>query len=190
MLPGDALSSEPVLGQFIGAAALGGTRVTDYADGPVAIQDVSQGLRAKVWTARVISSQVVELSAPGVAPIVIVREPNITDVSVGFDQNGYLTIVWVANNVTKFRWFDSSAGQTVTSEFTGWLTPKIALDDYRIANAATSDVVLTYIRNGNLYYRQQRDRYGVERLLAEGNFLQIETFGMTDKQRLQWRLRG
>jgi hypothetical protein len=54
-----------------------------------------------------------------------------------------------------------------------------------------SDVILTYIRDGALYVRVQRERFLTERLIAadiQGS-TRIWHFGMNNKLRLQWELR-
>jgi hypothetical protein len=52
---------------------------------------------------------------------------------------------------------------------------------------ALNDVILFYIKDGALFYRQQRDRYGVERRLCDcpNTTIRIERVSMNTLNRLQ-----
>jgi hypothetical protein len=188
-LPDDTLSSTPVPGSFIGAAAQPITRAVDYEDGPSAIRDPVNGLNFQQWRARIFNNNQILVSAPNTPEYVFHSGPAITDVSIAFDQNANLYCVYVQQGTTYLYWFDTIANDNVTTNYgTTWVTPKITLDDKRATQNARSDVILTYVRDGKLYYRQQRDRFQIERLLDDGPIVGIEKFGKNDGYRLQWLL--
>jgi hypothetical protein len=88
--------------------------------------------------------------------------PGITEFSFSFDQNMRLAIAFVQDGVAKLRWFDSVPGQTVITEYPSAITPRVVLDDKRFTQTSASDIIFAYMRNGDLYYRQQRDRFQTE----------------------------
>jgi hypothetical protein len=53
-----------------------------------------------------------------------------------------------------------------------------------------TDIILAYIRDNTLYYRQQRDRYGIERTLRTGLFdsVKLRNIGMARNYRLYFEL--
>jgi hypothetical protein len=193
MMPGDSLSLSPVPRPFIGARSLPITPIVDYEDGGIAINDASQGLLYQRWRAILFRpgepDSYVQLDAREVEPFTLVELPNVTEISISFDQLMRPTLAFVRNGVAYLRWFDSVPGEYVTDEIgAGILTPRVTMDDKRfIASEGyqLSDVILAYIRNGNLYYRQQRDRFTIERLLAE-NVKPLIKIGFTRGLRLQY----
>lgn len=173
MIPNNTLSSSPVPAAFYGGRNNIVTRTKDYEDGGIAIQDPSQGLLYQVWTATLLNpgtaGSTVRVSAPTVPEFTMYQAPNITEISFSFDQSMRPVLAFVQNGTAKLWWYDSTiASQTVTDIGTGVVTPRVAMDDKRKLASndyALSDVILAYIKNRNLYYRQQRDRYTIEYLL-------------------------
>lgn len=92
--------------------------------------------------------------------------------------------------IYQLYWYDSTvSGFTTTSFGSSVISPKVSLDDKRPKQSAIADVILTYVKNGNLYYRQQRDRFTVEYLLDDSGIInRIKKFGMNNKLRLQWQV--
>ncbi|MNV87345.1 hypothetical protein D3C71_1814610 [compost metagenome] len=95
----------------------------------------------------------------------------------------------MAAGVPKFRWYDPIATGYVTTELpAGCVNPRVSLDDKRSEYAPSSDVILAYVRAGNLYYRQQRDRYTVEYLWQTGVPAGLVKIGMNRLLRFQFAL--
>ena len=92
------------------------------------------------------------------------------------------------------RWYDPTVEAYVDVPLAaGTTTPFLTMDDTRAPSVQSgiSDVILTYIRDGALYVRVQRERFLTERLIAadiQGS-KRIWHFGMNNKLRLQWELR-
>jgi hypothetical protein len=176
MMPDNSLSASPIPAPFFGARSLPITPIVDYEDGGIAINDASRGLLYQRWRAILFRpgevDSYVQLDAREVAPFTLVELPNITEISIAFDQLMRPTLAFVRNGVAYLRWFDSVPGQYVTDEIgAGIITPRVSMDDKRLIATdgyQLNDVILAYVRDGNLYYRQQRDRFLIERLLAEG----------------------
>lgn len=173
-LPLNILSSISVPARFSGARAGATSKTIDYEDGGVAIQDASKGLLYQRWRARLFNSGKVDahvvLDAREVPEFVWLTVPYMTEISFSFDANMRPVIAYVANGQAYLNWYDSVPNDYVTTALdAGVITPRVSLDDKRdIASNGyqLSDVILGYVRGGNLYYRQQRDRYTIERLLT------------------------
>ncbi|MBX9754169.1 MAG: hypothetical protein K2X80_05415 [Pseudomonadaceae bacterium] len=190
--PDNALSSAPQVSGFAGSRALATTKTVDYEDGGIGIQDTSKGLLYQRWRARLIDGHTVLLDAPNVPAFALYEGAGITEISFSFDSNMRPVLAFVQAGAAKLRWFDSVVGEQVITEIgAGALTPRVSLDDKRIVGSdgyQISDVILGYVRDGSLYYRQQRDRFTVERLLATGITKGLIKIGFSRGLRLQFML--
>lgn len=191
-LPGDGLSSVPLPGYFLGARAQVFPDYIDYADGGVGIQDPSLGLDYQVWTAEIVSDVLEDniiLSAPTYPATSVYTGDDITEVSLAFDQNMNVCVAFVEAGVAKLLWYDTTVSKLVVTEIPGNVThPRVALDDNREFNRANSDIILAYIKDGALYYRQQRDRYTIERQLSSGPWIALKRIGMGSGHRFQFQV--
>ena len=86
-------------------------------------------------------------------------------------------IAYVANGISKLYWYDSSLAMQVIDSYPLIRNPRVSLDDKRRFNVANSDIVFAYQREDKLCYRVQRERFGVEHILATDT-----------KKRLLWRI--
>ena len=188
----DSLSIEPMLAPYAGGRALTLAKTVDYETGGIAVSDPLEGHLVQVWKTQIINNNTdIELSAELVTPTIIYSGADISEVSLTFDQNMRTTFSFVEGGVSKLRWYDSSVQGFVTTEFdAGVITPRVSLDDKRATQMGTNDIILAYIREGNLYFRMQRDRFGVEYLLKEpANSSGIIKIGMNTVNRFQFQLR-
>lgn len=173
-LPDNTLSSRAVPARFSGARSGATSKTVDYENGGIAIQDPSEGLLYQRWRARLFNAgkddAFVMLDAREVPEFVWLTVPYMTEISFSFDANMQPVVAFVASGQSYLNWYDSSEGEYVTTSLGADITtPRVALDDkrYLASNGyQLSDVILGYVRGGNLYYRQQRDRYTIERLLT------------------------
>lgn len=170
--------------------------VEDFEMGGIAIQDPSEGLQYQPWRGYWEPLDNTVYLRPNIIgdPIALFTETDVFEFSFAFDQNmRYATALFKTNGDCKFTWFNSLVGDYVTDTYTGLTAFKLSLDDKREAavQSGDADVLFTYIKDNNLYFRAQRDRYLVEYLLAEDlpKNLLISNFGMGNRYRMQWRLR-
>lgn len=194
MMPLDRLSTEPVYASYISPDTIDPpNRLTDYELGGIALQDASQGLQVQIWTCRADGATgIVYLSAPVVPEIVLFTAPGISELSLAFDQNMRPFVAFVQGGQAKFRWYDTVLGANrITDLDVEDRSPKCCMDDKRpwqVAQGA-NDVILAYLRGDSMYYRQQRDRYEIERLLATGlEGKRLLKVGMNEAMRLQFEL--
>lgn len=189
-MPDDVRSTVPVPAPLTGARALGVAARIDYEDGGIALNDPSAGLLYQRWRGRLIDNDVI-LDAPEYPAEVIFSAPDITEISFTFDQNMRPALAFVQGGVAKLRWFDSQAGaQVVTNIGVGVINPRVILDDKRLTQVSRSDIILGYVRDGAAYYRQQRDRFLIERLYHPGPWVGLIKIGFNSQLRLQFLLRG
>jgi hypothetical protein len=200
MIPSNRLSSVALYADFYPPDDIDPPNsLTDYEIGGQALNDPSAGLRDRVWTVVADEAGVVRLSAPSVFETAIFTAPGITEISLTFDQNMRPFFAFVQNGQAKFRWYDTVLGAnriTDLSPADRW--PKVSIDDKRqsATEQGMSDVILAYVRDGQLYFRQQRDRFEVERHLdgtaagfpvVPGRLLRV---GMNRENRLQFMFEG
>ena len=184
-MPGNVLSSSPVTSAFIGARALASFEKVDYEEGPIAIQDVSQGLQAQRWRMRLIEGEF-WLDAPNVPELIAYTALGSSEVSFTFDQQGRLVLAYVQSGKPRLYWFDAAIpGFVVTDLPVDAVTPKVILDDKRFTQIQVSDVILQYIRAGRLKMRMQRDRFLIEYDLSAGPWTAIAKMGFNRGLRLQ-----
>jgi hypothetical protein len=147
-------------------------------------------MRYQQWDLQLFGNDVI-ISAANWPPTVLFSKALITEISLAFDQNMNPFVAFVENDVAKFWWFDTVAGMTVFSNLpAGSTTPRCCLDDKRETQTNSSDIILAYVNAGNLYFRMQRDRYGVEYLLKTGVIGGVKRLGVSTVNRLQFYMQG
>lgn len=195
MIPQNRASTTPVLSALLYPDDLGReTRLLDYEMGGVAVGDASQGLQVRTWRAWVDAGQVLLAPWPENAPVTaLFAADGVSGLSLAFDQLMHPTVAYVQDGMTKLYWYDTLAAAQVTTSFPDAANPAVCLDDKRavMVQQGITDVLFLYLRAGGLYYRQQRDRFNVERVLAPtlaSNVSRVESVGMGVNGRLQVRL--
>lgn len=186
-LPNNSLSSLKKPEPFVEGAQFPILLDKDIERGGIAIQDSSQGLDVKFWYAEIINNSDIIIYADDVEPITFYSGNNITEVSLAFDQVMRPTVAFVEDGMAKLRWYDSQAGETVTTEYSSdYVSPKVTLDLNKQSQVGESDIIFAYVRDNKLYYRDQGDRYGVEYLLSERPLRRLQKIGFTAGSRMQF----
>lgn len=168
MNPLKSLIQPPIITLYIPPKNLNPTALEDWEEGGIALSDGSAGLQYQVWHLQVLGDTIntaIYLSSPNTASTLIFAKPNITWARLAFDQNMHPVISYVDITGPAFYWFDPLLpGNTFTSLPPDATTPCVTMDDKRELQTrqGNNDVVMTYVRLGNLYYRIQRERYNIE----------------------------
>ena len=184
MMPGPA--SSVIYAPYTGARRRNVTRFMDYEDGGVAVLDVSKGLDYQVWRARVEPSGDVYLGAPEVPEFLLLQVPGCTEISFTWDNTMRPVLAYMQGGLSKLWYYNTLTSMMDTLVLpAGNISPKVSLDDKRVTQTSASDVILAYVRDGSLYWREQRDRYLVERLWSTGLRGRLLKLGMNNKLRLQ-----
>jgi len=160
--------------------------------GGVALNDASLGRLVQDWRAWIEGGTTIKVAPlPSLVPetVLVSGGVNITAVSVAFDSNMQPAVAYLEDGLLKLRWFDILLPGFRTDSFAGCAYGKLSSDDKRAGQEGASDVIFAYLRAGNLYWREQRDRYLVERLVgpAPAGF-KLQTVGMNAIGRLQFKL--
>lgn len=193
MIPTNSLSVPNVPGTYYNPSGQIPYRDMDWAIGGVALNNPFEGLDVRVWRAWLdkdtgdvwLGSQ----EDPVIPDVLMFTQPGTTDISLSFDQNMNPTISFLQSGVAKIWWFDTFVGaMAFTSIGPGNGVPKCTLDDRRLSMSGTSDIILGYTRGGSLYFRQQRDRFLIERLLKTGVVGDVIKIGMGQNLRLYFQV--
>ncbi len=162
------------------------TDTCDFEEGPIHLQDPSQGLQYQIWRARIVADTVYITSATTPeTPVITVR--GIQEVSLAFDQNARSVVLYLVQGNMWLYWHDPTIQQyTHTLLETGVISPRASLDDKREMQRDNSEIILAYVKDGNLYYRGQRDRYQIPYLLQTGVAGRLMRIGMNINYRFQF----
>ncbi len=167
----------------------------DLEMGGVGLNGSSEGLRVQTWTLRYFpATDDMTIEAPNTVQTILFNRPDITEISLAFDQNMNPFVAFVQDGDAKFWWWDTTIpGTTFTNLPANTLTPRCCLDDKRETQTGSSDIILTYVLNAKLYFRMQRDRYGTQYLLQDpfvhpssGLPTVLKRIGMNKVNRLQF----
>jgi hypothetical protein len=194
VIPNNRLSSSQVVQAFLPPDDLFDycVPIVDYERGGVGLNNPSQGLNVQTWRLRWFRGDFLidSTSNPAVGTqLLFSTEGSVSEVGLAFDQNMAPSVAYVEDGIGKFRWYDTNLLAWVTTILgSGVRSPRAALDDKRTRQTLLSDILLFYIRDGSLYYRQQRDRFDVERFLRETDAIAIGRAGMTVGLRVQIEL--
>jgi hypothetical protein len=165
----------------------------DFELGGTALSDPSQGLQVKNWRFFLAGNDVSVEPEVGGSPTVLFTRTGVTWVSGSFDQNMAAAVAFIANDQATLWYFD-----TVLNAYTffdlpaGARTPFLTMDDKRPTANSYNDILLFYVLDTNLVYRQQRNRYQVERILYSfnGPLVDITRCGMNVGLRVQVEVEG
>jgi hypothetical protein len=192
MLPSNSASSIPVPGAILGPDNIGASLFVDYERGGVAITDTSLGLDYQDWQCRYnAATGQVFINPVGDPDTFHVTIAGASEMCFAFDQSMRPVLAYMVGEMAKLRWYDSLISDFTISDFPGVRSPRLTLDDKRPSQIANSDVIFGYIKsNGDLCYRQQRDRFAVERVLHTGvdPSNRIVRIGMASNLRLQFEI--
>jgi hypothetical protein len=188
MLPSNSWSTDPHYSQFLPPHDSPQVdRLVSRDAGPIAVGDSSQGLRARIWTAR-YAGGVVSLDGHGD----LFAQAGITEISLTFDQNGRPIIAFTAAGSVFVWWFDTLTSDNEIVTIAVGDQPFVHLDERRPQFSSGADAILIYRRDGSIYYRRQRDRFLTELAtpITDAAAVAIESFGMTVGNRLQIQFRA
>lgn len=198
-LPGDELRADStgLTGTLLSPEDISVNKRTSYELGGIDISDASQGLEVQVWKATQDSGNAIILTplTSGSPYNLITLGGVASELSLAFDQNMRPSLAYVLAGQAYLYWYDSLPADFVTTALASDVrSPMLNHDDKRAfaVNGGTSDILLFYIRGSSLFYRQQRERYTVERQLATfaGSRIQIRNVGMNSVNRLQVEIIG
>lgn len=192
MIPNNALSALTNEREFLWRSKDGIEALSldeSYEMGGVALGDASQGQLVQLWRVFIKNQREVWIEAPNhPESLLFSRIYPITETSLSFDQNMRPTVAFVENGQAYLWWYDSAASsQVFTFLGAGVTNPRCTLDDKRPTQTPQSSIVLVYIRDGALWYRDQSDRFTVEYQLSPTVPGELLIIGMAEGFRLQFK---
>lgn len=190
-LPENRVSDDPIITSFLSPDNKDFNPLVAFERGGVDIQDPSEGLSGYEWRARFVSGTIKLEQDPLRYYDFITDLPNdVLSIDFTFDQNMNPVVTWELEESSFLYWFDPVVQDYVTSEFFGIRNPRLTLDDKRTEFVDTSDVIFAYLKDDVLAYRQQRDRFLIERGLSSGipENLVLEKIGMQTNHRLLFQI--
>lgn len=202
MIPNKSLIQPPIWEAYKPPVNLPNTFTNCESLGGISLSDPTQGLQYQNWSGTVtdvgLATSSVYLYSDNTPNTFIFSDPGIIWMRFTFDQNMHPFVSFYDGSISKYFWWDPTIpGNTVTSLPAGPTYPACMLDDTRSieTRVGTSDIILGYINNTNLCYRQQRDRYGTEYVLYSGinNLISnpfVNKIGMNNNYRLQFEIGG
>ena len=167
------------------------TLLTDKEAGPIEIGNPSFGLSYQVWTASYADPVITLTPADTGLPVDVLSVADVTELSFAFDQNGNIAVVYKAAGTVSLYWYDTGQGDyTTTPSIEGAISAMLTMDDKRSTQTQSSDILLWYTKpeidqTFTLYYRQQRESYGTERLLRTNVWRYPWKLGMHEGLRVQ-----
>lgn len=192
MLPANVLSTQTISAAFRYPRNIPRTDIVDYELGGVNFNDSSEGLETNVWRGSLdVSTGEITLETVGVEPTVFYTAVGANRLSFTFDSNMNPFIAFDTETSSHYFWFDTLVSTYVLSTLpAGSQYATAAMDDHRAMQSGARDIILSYLRDGVLYFRAQRDRYLIEYTLGGGyeNYKLIQT-GLNEKLRFQFQLR-
>lgn len=195
-IPDNRLSVTPVRGAYIAPYNRAPVPLVSYSIGGTAVENPNDGLQVQEWRLDYGGSpaQFVVTPLSIGSPTSVLTRDDVTDCSLAFDQLMRVVLAWRQTDGNVYlRWYDSVVAGQVITNFGPGETPRCLLDDSRPLQtvAGTSDVLFFYVRAGALYYRQQRDRYAIERNLVtfQNPTAVIYSYGQTVRNRIEFEVR-
>lgn len=197
MLPENRLSTTPMLNGYLKPDGARKSITKDKEYGGIHLQDSTRGLFYQIWSFEIFGTQVLVSADNYIKAVLFTHSSIIKEISCTFDQNMNPCVAFVDElEVAWLYWFDTQQNDQVFSNMNTDLdmgedvvSPRVCLDDKRQTQSATSDIILSYIKNRTLYMRRQRDRFGTAFLLAYRVNAKILDVGMNRSNRLQFKLK-
>jgi len=167
------------------------TDTIDYEMGAKGLDDPTYGLEYQLWTFDTDQTSVYA-SAPTVnRQVILTPGVPVDSIRCCFDQNMRPFVAYLSKGQWSYWWYDTTIPGPTTTQLPPTVDSVVCtLDEKRPWENGISDICLLYTNNNNLYYRRQRDRYGVEYLLRASINGTLVKAGMNGINRVQLKLRA
>lgn len=161
MIPANAFTPTPVVSNFQYPYDEAYSPLSQNVYGGVAIGDASLGRQVRVWNVSYNGAYINVKPSDGTV-VLSLAQTGVLTVSLAFDNNMGPVIAWTTTTGANLYYYDTLTSSYITRFFSDILSCRVCVDDAREFYTANSDVIFSYTKLGNLYYRQQRDRYDTE----------------------------
>jgi hypothetical protein len=187
-VPNNRLSSVPVVSGLLPPYDREVTDLTDWCRGGIALSDPSETLDFQNWSIGLDGNDVVVTPETAGTPSVIFSRPDITELSLGFDNNMRPVIAFVQAGQGILYFFDPVIDDYQFQDLpVGAITPRCVLDDTRPSQVQTSSVIVSYVYDGSLWLLDQLDRYTIPyNLTLVDAGAKLDRMGMSTNLRMHW----
>lgn len=188
MIPGNSITPVPIVGEFLFPLTEEYKPTEQRVWGGVAIGDASRGRKLKLWQVKWVAGNFV-VSPVGEPVVYAVTAPSdFKTISLAFDTAMHVVLAWQTVTGAYLHFYNTLTEGYETRYFEGLTSSRVAVDDTREFYSSQSDVIFAYTKDSNLFWRQQRERYDVERLVGPtpGRLVKL---GLTNLNRLQFELK-
>ena len=187
MIPSNQFTTTPDVKRYINPYNLPYDPLQQTVLGGIALYDPSRGRMYQNWVVY-YEGTFIRVKPENGLVVFSLEVPDVTSVSLAFDNNMNVALAWQKLNASYLYYFDINIDNYQTIEILGANSCRIVVDDPRDFYTSSSDIIFGYTRGGNLYYRVQRERYLTERLVgvALGKLIKMAP---SDGNRLQFELR-
>lgn len=165
MIPANTFTTVPIVSTFQYPYSDQYFPLSQNVMGGIAIGDASLGRQVKVWNVS-YNGAFINVKPEDGAVAFSLAEVDVQTVSLAFDNNMGLVIAWTTTTGANLYYYDTLTSAYITRNFSGIQSCRVCVDDAREFYLASSDVIFSYTMSGNLYWRQQRDRYDVQYLIG------------------------
>jgi hypothetical protein len=187
MIPANAFTAVPQPTSFQAPYNEPYTPLQQVVRGGTAIGDASAGRQVKDWIATYAAGTIVVKPVGDVVAAFAMMAADVLTLSLAFDNNMGIVLAWKTPTGANLYYYDTLTSAYITRVFANIESCRVCVDDARAVYNANSDVIFGYVRTGNLYWRQQRDRYDTERLVAP-TLRQLKRMAPSVTNRLQFEL--
>ena len=184
MLPNNELSEEAEASAYLTPVRL--SELIDYEFGGQGLNTPSQDMLEYLWKAEYVDGEIILKREDSEVIAERISVSGVLKLGLAFDQNMRYVLCYQIRKDSYIYWYDATINQWGTFKFDNCTSPCISLDDGRLNQKSNSDVIFSYVRNGGLYYRIQRERYLVEHMISERNIGELWQIGMTVNNRFQF----
>lgn len=192
MIPERKLASQQIYSHFKFPGSLTPKKLEAYEHGSLTLSDPTGGLEQQAWKLTYSDPDVIITPMTSGSPSTLFSIAGITEFDLAFDQNMNPFVTYVVNGDAWYWWYDPLLpGQAHVQLPAGITTPRCTLDDKRDGASSYSDIILAYIKDGDLRFLEQGDRFFTEyTLMADVQPPYLNRVGMNEDLRLQFYLRA
>lgn len=187
MIPSNAFTPVPLVSDFPSPTNEPYTPLRQVVMGGVALNDSSLGRTVRRWVVYYANGTIYVRPESEADPVFSMPASNVLSVSMAFDNNMALAIAWQTPTGANLYYYDTTASAHTTRFFPNVTSCRVCIDDVRQFYVASSDIIFAYTLNNALYWRQQRDRYEIERLVG-ATTKKLKRVGPNVQRRLQFEL--
>ena len=181
------LSGKSLKSRFISPFPQRKEPLEDWARAGVDLLDGTQGLDKKNWHG-FLEDEYICVEADGVPKTQLYRVGKGCEwISFSFDQNMFFCVAYQIGNMAFFYWNNVALHEYELIELGEAIHPTVRLDYVRDVGKGDSELILSYIKNGDLCIRVQRDRFTKEYNVNRNAGNVIVQCGFTTQNRFEWK---